>query len=154
MNSAKYHLRPVRISDAKTLYQWATSKDVRENAIHQEIFSYEHHLKWIGGKIQSAACKFFILEFDQKTIGQIRIDKIDQDWILDYSVDREWRGKGLGQKIIELFLKEIGSVNIVAQVLETNAASIRVFEKLGFRRVKNETIQNRNFVVFRKDSES
>jgi RimJ/RimL family protein N-acetyltransferase len=152
MNSNQYLFRPVRLSDAETLYGWAISADIRRNAINQEMFSFEHHFKWLESKLTDPNCKFFVLEYNNLPVGQIRIDKILNEWILDFSIDSALRGKGFGKKTIEFLLSKVENINLVAHVLETNMASIHIFETSGFRKIKEDKIKGRNFFVFEKQT--
>lgn len=144
MNSDQCYLRPVKQQDAEILYKWATSPEVRANAINQKGFSYEHHLKWLEGKLADPECFFFMLEYNKIVIGQIRIDKHENEWIIDYSVDSTWRGRGFGKKIIELGIQELEGrrITLVAKVKMDNAPSYKVFQSLKFLQTQSASHEN------------
>ena len=142
-----FQIRKCDNKDIHLLFDWANDRQTRDNAFHQNEIVWEDHVKWFGNKIKSDRCRIFILESDNLPAGQIRFDKNENDdLVISYSIDHKLRGKGLGRKIVELGLQEIGEwgKNIIALVKKNNTASIRVFETLCF--TKNE---NEDFIEFK-----
>ena len=125
-------------------------KEVRANAIDQNSFSYEEHFNWLRAKIKDADCKFYILEYDQQSVGQLRLDKENDEWVIDYSIDPSKRGQGFGKKIIQLILEKEPGIKLRALVLENNLPSIKVFENSGFIRHEEIEINGRVFIKFIK----
>ncbi len=65
-------------------------------------------------------------------VGQIRLDKEGDVWVLDYSIDKKYRGKGFGKKIIQLVLESDVSKPIKVVVKPANFASLKSFNKIIF----------------------
>jgi L-amino acid N-acyltransferase YncA len=60
--------------------------------------------------------------------------------VVDFSVyvEREWRGKGVGHRLLERLIelaREIGYHKMVLATFPTNAGGVRLYERLGFSRV-------------------
>ncbi len=56
-------------------------------------------------------------------------------WMLGYWIGREHWGKGVASAAVAMFLAEIDRRPLLARVLATNPASIRILERAGFTRV-------------------
>jgi ribosomal protein S18 acetylase RimI-like enzyme len=55
---------------------------------------------------------------------------------LHINVDSAWRGRGLGQRLMETYLQQLRELGVQGVYLETtslNEAACRLYEKMGFR---------------------
>jgi RimJ/RimL family protein N-acetyltransferase len=130
-------LRKTTLSDAKLLFDWVNEYSVRNNAINTNQITWIDHLAWLQKKLASKITFLFIAEINDIPIGQIRFDLIDNKYIIDYSIARNERGKGYGLLIVKEAINEMKqhkqhACTFLAWVKSENAASRRVFEKLGF----------------------
>ncbi|WP_343616083.1 GNAT family N-acetyltransferase [Flavobacterium sp.] len=132
------YLREAINDDAQLLFEWANDKNVRKNAINQEPILWDNHLSWFLNKINSTESKILILSDGNNSFGQIRIDKIDSYWQIDYSLDDKYRGQGLGKKMIDLLLQKFDLFKFKATVKNHNVASIAVFIKSGFKKLSTD----------------
>jgi RimJ/RimL family protein N-acetyltransferase len=135
----KLSLREADIKDSELLFNWANEINVRTNSISQEPIIWENHLEWFAKKLNDSETKILILAFGDKLFGQIRIDLIDSYWNIDYSIDYQFRGKGLGKEIVRLLINKFESYKFKATVKKQNKASINVFTNLGFRKMQIES---------------
>ena len=95
-------------------------------------------MNWFNSILTTKDSKLFVLQLLEKPVGQIRFEKIDDHWVIDFSIDKSYRGRGLGQIVIKMGLSKFTvPANFVAQVKENNIPSINVFKKLGFIQVKH-----------------
>ncbi|WP_192349175.1 GNAT family N-acetyltransferase [Algoriphagus sp. Y33] len=134
--------------DAKLLFQWANDHAVRQSALNNDPIEWESHLKWLKSKLNSPFTRIFILYQGKLPLGQIRFDYNIDTWEIDYSVDQQFRGKGLGKKMVELAISEFESPCLVkAKVKKQNVASLKVFQKLGFEQIHVDS----PFVTFQKN---
>ena len=81
---------------------------------------------------------FLVAENDGRITGCIRLALVDFDLadIRTLCVDEEFRGKGIGQKLLDegiKLLKEKNMRKIIARVKADNASGIKFFEKNGFK---------------------
>jgi RimJ/RimL family protein N-acetyltransferase len=143
-------LREVTMKDAPQLYTWAMLPETRLNAIQTESFTYENHVKWLQQKLKDEQCKFYMAMLNGITIGQIRLDITENIALIDYTVDENQRGKGFGKVIVNLAVQNNTHLGFEAWVLDTNIASQKCFEALGFTLQKTVNLDNRIFKIYRK----
>jgi RimJ/RimL family protein N-acetyltransferase len=127
-------------ADLDLTYSWANDAESRENSFSKDKISRETHAKWFYKKIADPDCTFLICYSDQLPIGQVRFDRLTADcYIVSFGVVAEMRGKGIGERLLsggvdklkELLQTELA---IIGFVKHSNTASIRIFEKLGFKK--------------------
>lgn len=135
INSNYFFLRKAESNlDALTLFDWANESSVRANSFNKNKISIIEHFKWFKDKISNDDSSIYILtDLYKSYIGQIRVDKINEYFEIGFSISNEYRGKGLGNKIIQLLLNELGNVNYLAKVKKQNIASKKAFINNGFR---------------------
>ncbi|GAB5516815.1 UDP-2,4-diacetamido-2,4,6-trideoxy-beta-L-altropyranose hydrolase [Rhodopirellula baltica] len=131
-------LRPASRDDCKQYFDWANDSEVRTNSLNPEKIPWEAHLAWFTSKIDSAESNLFVAMLEDSAIGQIRFDKDDANtWEIDFSVSRNFRGKGIGIDLLRLGVARQRRQNdqvIKARVKTTNQRSMNCFERLGFKR--------------------
>jgi len=134
-------LRLANKNDIKTYFHWANDKEVRQNAINQSEILWETHQKWFINKLDDKNAYLYIFEYNQKPVGQVRFDFEDNKVFIDFSVDKNFRGKGLGSLIVKKTIQELQlnneNVRFVAIVKRENIASMKVFQKLAFTLVND-----------------
>lgn len=113
--------------------------DVRNNSFNQESVSLEDHKKWFYEKLKDPDSKIFIMLDADIPVGQIRFDKnlAENVYVINYSVDAQNRGKGLGERIIQLgiiahFTENESPCEYLGKVKNKNVASSISFERVGF----------------------
>ena len=137
-------LRSVNINDAKLLFDWANDDMVRANAFTPEKIEWENHIEWFKKKLKSNKTKLYILEIDNKPVGQIRLDFEADCWLIDYSIERNERGKGYGKLIIREATAINENMKLKAIVKSSNTSSQKIFKRLGFVNISN----NKNYTTF------
>lgn len=137
----KHNFRRAVITDIDVTYDWVISPKTRKYSFNANDISYEEHMNWFPAKIDDSECLYLILENGLGTaLGSIRVDRKDGEGLISYVVDDSFHGRGLGTKLVVLlldYLKKGDSFDafpLVAYVKKDNAASVRIFEKLGFSR--------------------
>lgn len=143
-------LRPVRPEDMELLYQWANDPVTRQNGFHTEQISCEEHRQWFENVMRNEAVVIYICMEEDIPVGQIRLQINEREALISYSVDAEDRGRGVGTELLrmagERLSKECPEVQLLkGEVKYGNTASMRAFEKNGYRREDGE-----NCVVYRK----
>ena len=122
-----FSLEKVNKNNAKLLFNWVNDSQVRLNSLNKNNISWEEHIDWFEKKLKSLDNKMFILKKNKSFLGQIRIDKKnDNIWNIDYSIDVKFRGK----RFLEF--------KFLAVVENSNSASKKVFEKLNFNKEYNK----------------
>ncbi|EPY6470923.1 GNAT family N-acetyltransferase [Clostridium sporogenes] len=134
------YLKKVLKKDCDLLFNWANEEITRKNSFNSEKIAYEDHIKWFENKMQSNNCFMYIFYINEIPVGQIRIDLCETIGIISYSLDKDYRGKGLSKKMIlllesEIYNLDIGINKLVGDVKKENLASQKIFEKLNYLKV-------------------
>ena len=143
-------IREATLNDCKLLFTWANDREVRKKSISKDQILWDNHVKWFNEKIISAKSKIFILEIEGNPVGQIRYDLKDCEWVIDYSISAEMRGKGLGKILVKLSLPYFEGQIIKALVIEDNIPSHNVFRTLGFYQTGTVKINSELYTEFKK----
>lgn len=131
-------VRRAKASDCLIYWYWANDPDVRENAFNQQAISWEDHCTWFENRLNNPESILFLIECEFGPIGQVRFDYIDLNYMISYSIGKTFRGFGLGKSLLG---KAINTLNheytntLIGDVKETNSASIKIFEQLGFSEI-------------------
>jgi UDP-2,4-diacetamido-2,4,6-trideoxy-beta-L-altropyranose hydrolase len=139
-------LRQVREDDCRLLWEWANDPDVREASFSSESISWEQHVKWFKSKLSDPRCIFYIaMNSDGVPIGQVRYDREGNKAVVSISIDREFRGKGYGSRLIWLASQKLFVIldidTIHAYVKQGNEASVGAFVKAGYEDIGATTIR-------------
>lgn len=133
-------LRGVSADDARLLWEWRNDPLVRANSFTQDFISWESHCAWFAAKLAQADCRIWILESDGHPAGQARYDRSGAIAEIGYSIAEPFRGAGLGAHLLRmsgpLGCRALGVSKLIGVVKAGNVASIRSFERSGFRCVE------------------
>ena len=135
--------RNIRKDDCDLLFKWVNDSEVREMAFSTNAVLYEEHKKWFYNKLNSNLTHIFIACVDDKPIGQIRIDIEDNEGIIGYSIDKNYRGQGYGSKVLKKIITVVKDTDInisklVGKVKHKNVKSCRAFERAGYKSIERE----------------
>jgi len=137
--SAELRPRRMTAADEALVLEWANDPGTRANSFSAEQISAAAHHAWFVDRLsQPQRCRPYVFETPAHIpIGQVRFDRIEGGWRVNYSVAAHLRGRGLGRRIMQLALRQLGEEEpgamVLAQVKHDNVASHRVFESLGFQ---------------------
>lgn len=131
-------LRSANYEDCNLLYKWANDSQVRKNAFSPNNIDLESHIKWYKNKMNDENTHIFIVLKDNDEVGQIRVNISDNNGFIDYSIDENYRGQGIGTEILQLIKLEITKVNLIGYVKKENIASMKAFEKAGYEKIKHD----------------
>jgi len=133
------NFRLAKASDMLLYFEWANDPEARQNAIHPEPIPLDTHKRWFSKKIAAEDTILYYFEYQNKPLGRFRFDIGEDRYIISYSVDKDFRGRGFGELIVKKALEEISlyfdkeRYFIYAEVKTDNIASQKVFEHLGFQ---------------------
>lgn len=138
--SSNLSLREISIADYKLLFNWANDEKVRKNSINQDDINIAHHKKWFYQSLGDSNIKIFILERNGLPVGQIRWNLLKNKAKLDYSISSDFRGLGLGKKILKMGIEKLKNtwtgITLIAEVKEENKPSINSIISAGFKEKK------------------
>jgi ribosomal protein S18 acetylase RimI-like enzyme len=79
-----------------------------------------------------------IIRMDGEDVGWIFIAETDDELrVADIVLSKSWRGRGIGTAVLRGVMERAGRVNkpVRLHVRSDNAGAIRLYERLGFRRI-------------------
>lgn len=132
-------LRKATVEDSDDIYCWRNDPVTREQSFVKRRVSYKEHLQWFRKALEDPN-KVFYMGVNNKgeKCGVVRFDIINELCAeINVNVAPEKRGKGISSKLIlnssTLFFSETKRKLILARIKEKNIASIKAFQKVGFR---------------------
>ena len=147
-------LRKVSGNDIELLFKWVNDPVVRANTRNPKSVTWWEHSAWFKEKLAAPNTYMYILTEQKHNIGIIRFDKKDKKFIISYSIDKTYRGQGLGKLILIEGLRKLSLTvhqpHFIAQVKQGNIASEKIFNTLGFRLTGKEFINNIKFNIYQK----
>jgi UDP-2,4-diacetamido-2,4,6-trideoxy-beta-L-altropyranose hydrolase len=135
-------------SDSILYWHWANDPVVRENAFNQEMIEWEDHQIWFDRHSSDSDTILLLIECEVGPVGQVRFDKSDTHYTVNYSLTKQFRGFGLGKVILEkaiIYLKKEHSFTLIGDVKESNPSSQKIFEKIGFSEAPSPRAHVRRF---------
>jgi RimJ/RimL family protein N-acetyltransferase len=146
-------LRPAELSDGARLLQWRNDPATRAASLTSERVSLQDHRHWLALKLADPSCAFFIIVADAEPIGQVRLDRID-DQLAEVSIGLapRARGQGAGREALLLAAGEardrLGVTMLTARIKADNEPSLRSFAAAGFYEVgrKDEIVELRRMI--------
>jgi spore coat polysaccharide biosynthesis predicted glycosyltransferase SpsG/ribosomal protein S18 acetylase RimI-like enzyme len=132
--------------DLDLTYQWANDLVARQMSHNTDSIPADVHASWFMEKLNDRHCRYYLFHHGSKAFAQIRFDQKNEFYLLSYSIDAAYRGRGLGPFILSEGIRKLRAdlgtqaLRVVGYVKKENISSILSFEKLKFRR--EETIEN------------
>lgn len=133
-------LRSAESADEAVILEWANDPGTRATAFNPASIEPADHARWLRAQLENKEGCVFLIALTPCGVpfGQVRFDRGDQDvWTISYLLAPPFRGRGLGKPMLEAALRAFraakGHQSLHAGVKADNAASRRIFERLGFR---------------------
>lgn len=127
------NFRPAQYSDWDILFKWRNDPETLANSINPSPILEHNHKEWLKLTLELDTRKIYIYG---DGVGTIRTDKVnvnkEASMILSWTIAPEFRGQGLGQKMLKEFTEQFAG-KYYAEILPHNKASLRVAEKAGFQ---------------------
>ena len=147
-------VRLAELHDCNDILEWRNDKVTREMSLDVGLVVSSSHKFWFEKKMEDKQCVLAIgLEGDEK-VGVVRYD-VDVDKIgVSINLNPKMRGKGLAEKFLEETEKFIPKgwhpLVLVAEIKEGNSASVKIFERVGYRCVGTRIAQNYKIFAYEK----
>ena len=138
MPNAELKLRVLDSSDMEDLYQWRNHPFIRRKCFNSRPLSRKEHERWFKRKSQSRDTTIYIGHCQGQKIGMVRFDKNGSDRIkVSVMVSPDFIGRNLGSKLIQSGVRKIMKTQsgkiVIAEIKQSNIASIKAFKKAGFK---------------------
>jgi UDP-2,4-diacetamido-2,4,6-trideoxy-beta-L-altropyranose hydrolase len=137
----KLILRPARMEDCGTVFQWRNDPFVMRRGSSQEPVSLDEHSRWFAMSLASPRERIlFVAECDGVPAGLARFDRdgADDAIISVYLIER-FTGQGLGGTVIQSACREATQRwnvrRVLAFVRNDNPAGMKAFLGAGFTEI-------------------
>lgn len=142
-------IRNAELRDMHNIYELANDNEIRKNSFNQDKIEFEDHKNWFVNKLKDKNCLFVVAEANNNFIGQVRFDIRMDEAVISISINKNFRGLGIGTVTIKKALDYLKSLHSTIKVIKaytkkTNVSSIKLFEKSNFEFVNNVVIKNQN----------
>jgi UDP-2,4-diacetamido-2,4,6-trideoxy-beta-L-altropyranose hydrolase len=129
------------------IYAIANDPSVRAHSFNSDPIPYEDHARWFAAAMNDPERACFLVEHGPDTVGYVRFDGDE----ISIALAPHARGRGLGVSAIRAAIDASGKPHVIAYVLEGNEASVRTFERAGFKRTAEEVRRGRMAYRFEYD---
>lgn len=124
------HLHPASLSHVHKYFEWTNDSEVRKSSFSSDQVDWHDHFNWFKHKIESKDSLLYVLIFRKNAVGQVRLDKNEDYWILGYSIDKRYRKRKMAVRMLEALYSNHTDKKIIAYVKPTNIGSLKIFRKL------------------------
>jgi RimJ/RimL family protein N-acetyltransferase len=144
----RLHIRPVNIDDNKSMFKYRSDSETNRylSLIPESVEDVSDFISRTSSEINIPGTWFQFVIIEQSSdllIGDIGIHFLESDSEnkqaeIGYTLDKNFRGKGYAiealTKIIDYLINQLNKHRIIASIDPTNIDSIRLIERLGFRK--------------------
>ena len=140
------NFREAKTEDVKLYFKWFQDHEVRKQSFKTDKVSFKDHENWFKSKINDTKVQMFLFNSLKQDLAQVRIEQKDGEYIISFSIDKKFRGKGLASRILRLASREFlkhHKQKLVAYIRKSNSKSIQSFENAGFKLTSSLLINNK-----------
>ena len=140
-----YHLSEATIDDMEQVYEWQIYPNARKYARNQDPPSFKAHKSWFEASLKSTHRKMFILKVLDISLGFLRVDFNNESKVNEVSIliSHGYYGMGLGKTGLGLLRDKMTGYDLHAFILPENKASIKIFEKCGYKKISENWYLNK-----------
>jgi UDP-2,4-diacetamido-2,4,6-trideoxy-beta-L-altropyranose hydrolase len=128
-------LRLATMDDAGLMLKWQSAPGIRAHSRNPEAPETAEHARWMQNKLADPCCIFHVILHGGRPVGVLRLDRqADGAYEISILVAAEAQDKNIGGAALDLAKRLLPDAVIRAVIHADNAASIRMFERAGYRR--------------------
>lgn len=132
-----FRIRKAKFSDARFWLDLRNQPDVLRVSFSRSKVTWKVHKIWFRKTIQSGTKDFYVLLWERRRVGQIRIDHVRPGAsIISIAIVNKMRGKGLGAKAViaasKKFFQKHPKKTLIANIKPENFRSAQCFESAGY----------------------
>lgn len=144
--SPNLSLRAAQRSDRENLFQWRNHPAVRQFSLQTNEIPWESHCNWFSATLENPERILLIGEKAGQPIGVLRYDLHQHDALISIYLVPEQMGKGYGTPLLQAGTEWLRQhqppiQRIIAEIAPKNVASVKAFEKAGYRQVSTHNQQ-------------
>lgn len=144
LSTERLYIRPVTINDKESMFRYRSDPDTSQylSLVPQSVEDVADFINKTSLEFNVPGTWFQLSIIEQASdllIGDIGIHFLDADQVeLGYTLDKVFRGKGYATEaltiVIDYLVNSLHKHRIVASIDPVNIHSIRLVERLGFRK--------------------
>lgn len=142
MSAAGISVRPATLADGPAVHVWRLAGGAARYYRAGQVASLDGHMAWFARALADPSRLLLMIGFGDMAIAHIRFDRTDEEMAdIGICVDPLWRGGHIGRAALEAAIgaaRDAGIRRIHAEIHPENRASIRAFERAGFRPVPGD----------------
>jgi UDP-2,4-diacetamido-2,4,6-trideoxy-beta-L-altropyranose hydrolase len=134
-------LRPATMADAGLMLEWQSTPGIRAYSRNPEAPEPAEHIRWMQHKLADPCCIFHVILHGGRPVGVLRLDwQADGAYEISILLAAQAQDKNIGGAALELARRLLPDAAVRAVIHADNAASIRMFERAGYRRAGEDWI--------------
>ena len=138
------YLRFAGYDDSSDIFTWRNDKETRKLSFNTEEINIKDHEIWFKESLANPYRNIFIIIDAQcNKLGQIRFDRKKEIAEVSITINPKYRKQGFGSagltKAVQCYFDNFTVKLLVGKVKADNIASLKAFEKAGFKIHKDFT---------------
>ena len=142
--------RAIQKEDCLKIFEIANDDEVRKSSFNSDKIPLEDHKRWFKNILSDDSVKFYVLEYENDLIGQLRLDFDEEYPVISISLNKRYRGLGLSKILLAKGLELIDG-KVVAYIKKENIRSISFFKSMGFKKDSKVIIKDCEALKFIKE---
>lgn len=148
INGERLYLRPITVDDIDMLLKWRNAPYVSDNFFYRKPISHSEQEAWINNKVKGGEVfQFIVCLNDDTPVGCVYLQHYDSaSNSMESGVfmsEEAPRGVGIATEAVSVMnydfaFKYLNLSTTFARVIDTNIGSLRLHEKAGFIKTKEE----------------
>tara|TARA_Y100001972_G_scaffold119857_1_gene161634 strand:- start:474 stop:908 length:435 start_codon:yes stop_codon:yes gene_type:complete len=126
-----FELKKILYKDWKLLLKWRNDKNTRTWFFNDSIVTEDNHKKYINTILNNKDTIQYMLYINNHPCGTIKSIKKNDEYYLSYSIDKNYRGKGLSIIMMHLFLYDKKGT-FICEIKKNNIPSCKMVKKIGY----------------------
>jgi UDP-2,4-diacetamido-2,4,6-trideoxy-beta-L-altropyranose hydrolase len=131
-------LREAGPDDCRAIYEWRNAEETRRHIFDKDIIPFEAHQQWFAKSLDNPDRIILVAEHDNTPAGVLRYDLNAERALVSVYLVPGPKPLGIGTQLIRagshwLRTRHPEITTIDAEILGENIASIKAFEKAGYR---------------------
>jgi UDP-2,4-diacetamido-2,4,6-trideoxy-beta-L-altropyranose hydrolase len=128
-------LHQAELADSAAMLAWQSAPGIRKYARNPATPRRQEHERWLRAKLDDPDCLFNVVQCGAEPVGILRFDKVPagDGYEISILIAADRQGLGIGGCALALGKQFLPTERIIAAIHPENLASIRMFERAGYR---------------------